>query len=196
MPSSTTSRAAQFGRPLDRCAWRADPIARRTPPCDWNAGAFAHGAPPKTADARSTVGDTPSFAADSPLKLGAAWLPASGARPVVACAQAPVALHPQAECGGRGNGGGAQGFLLGTPGELAGARAPVRDLEVSTVLVIVRTIQIQTLGGGAWERVLGCWGGPGGCRGGMPRQPRAARRRWALTLGMRLVSGRDKTAAA
>ena len=178
-------------------------MARRTPPCDLNDRAFAHGAPPKTAGARGTVGDTPSLVGDSPLKLGGAWMPPSGARPGVACARATAALHPQAECGGRGKGGGTQsdllgeqGFLLGTPGELAGARAPVRDLEVSTVLAIVRTIQIQILGGGAWERVLGCWGGAGGGRGGMPGRRRAKRCRWPLTLGMPLVSGWDKTAAA
>jgi len=171
-------------------------MTRRTPPCDLNAQAFAHGAPPKTADARSTVGDTPSLVADSPLQLGGAWMPPSGARPGVACARASVALHPRAECGERGKRDGAQsvwlgaqGFLLGTPGERAGTRAPVRDLEVSTVLVIVRAIQIQTLGGGAWERVLGCWGGMLGRR-------RAVRRWRAVTLGVRLVLGRDKTTAA
>ena len=199
VPSSTTSRATQFGRPLARCAWRADLMARRTPPCDLNDRAFAHGAPPKTAGARSTVGDAPSLMADSPLQLGGAWMPPSGARPGVACTRASAALHPQAERGGRGKGGGAQsvwlgtqGFLLGTPGERAGTRAPVRDLEVSTVLAIVRAIQIQTLGGGAWERVLGCWGGAGGCSAGMAGWRWAARRWWAGVLAMPSFSGRNK----
>jgi hypothetical protein len=74
-------------------------------------------------------------------------------------------------------------FLACTQSELAGTRAPVRDLEVSTALVIVRTIQIQTLGGEAWERVLGCWGGTRGCRGGMAGRRWVARRRWAGVLG-------------
>ena len=174
VPSSASSRATRFERPMPRCARRAVPKAPRTAPFALNARAFDSGAPLTTADARLAAGGTPSFVADSPLKLSGAWMPPSGARHKAACARASAALQPQAECGGPGKRGGpqsvwlgAQGFLLGTPGERAGTRAPVRDLEVSTVLVIVRAIQIQTLGGGAWERVLGCWGGASGCRGGM-----------------------------
>lgn len=70
----------------------------------------------------------------------------------------------------------------------------MRDLEVSTAVVIVRAIQIQTLGGGAWERVLGCWSGTNGCRGGMPGRRLTARRRWNVMLRARLFSGRHKTA--
>lgn len=228
-----------------------------------------------------TAGDTPSFVADSPIKLRGAWMPPSGEQPGEACAQGFATLHPRAACDGRSKRGGpqsvwlrAQGFLLGTPssgtsrakriglraelralrashrtlhaelkaaradllhvarkaksleprvaalcarsslacaqgwmacgrrflpcapGKPAGARAPVRDLEVSTVLVIVLPIQIQTLGSGAWKRVLGCWSGAGGCRGGMLGRRWATRRRWAGVLAMPNFSGRDKTAAA
>ena len=70
----------------------------------------------------------------------------------------------------------------------------MRDLAVSTAFVIVVPIQIQTLGGGAWERVLGCWSATGGRRGGMPGRRLAVRRRWNVMLGARLFSGLHKTA--
>lgn len=72
----------------------------------------------------------------------------------------------------RGSEACARCFLACAPGEVADARAPVRDLEVSTALVIVRPIQIQTIGVRAWERVLGCRGGTLGRRW-------AERGRWA-----------------
>lgn len=96
----------------------------------------------------------------------------------------------------RGSKACARGFSACAPGEMAGARAPVRDLEVSTALVIVRTIQIQTLGGGAWERVLGCWGGMGGCSAGMAGLLPAARRWWAGVLAMPRFSGTHKAGKA
>ena len=102
------------------------------------------------------------------------------ARSSLACAQGWMA------CGRR--------FLPCAPGKPAGARAPVRDLEVSTAVVIVLPIQIQTLGSGAWERVLGCWSGTNGCRGGMAGRRIAAKRRWVVALGARLFLGRHKTA--
>ena len=92
----------------------------------------------------------------------------------------------------RGSEACGRSFLACEPGELADARAPVRDLEVSTALVIVRAIQIQTLGGGAWERVLGCWGGAGGCRGGMLGQRWTASCRQNGTPRARPVLGQDK----
>lgn len=70
----------------------------------------------------------------------------------------------------------------------------MRDLEVSTAVVIVRAIQIQTLGGGAWERVLGCWSRTDGCRGGMPGRRIASKHRWVVALAARLVLGQHKTA--
>lgn len=162
-PSSASSSASQFGRAMAWFAWRAARWARSTPIGGLGARAFERGAPPPTADARSAVGDTQSFVAESPLKTRGAWMPPSGARPGAACARASAARRPHADCGRRGNWSGrqsvwlgAQGFWACAPGALAGGRAPVRDLAVSTVLVFVVPIQIQTLGGGAWERVLGC----------------------------------------
>jgi hypothetical protein len=121
-PSSASSRATQFGQAMPRCARRAALKAPRTAPCALNARAFDSDAPLETPDARLAAGGTPSLLADSPLKTSGAWMPASGARPGVACARGAEAQYPRANCGGRSKRGGlqsvwlgVQGFLLGTP---------------------------------------------------------------------------------
>lgn len=143
---------------MARCARRAALMARRTRPCDPDARALEHGAPLTRADARSTVSDTPSFVADGPLKLGGAWMATSGARTSVAGARGSAAVQPHAKCGEQSN-------RSGTPSVWLGARAPVRDLAASTPVVIVRTIQTQTLGGGGWF-------------GGSTKQQRFTGQRW------------------
>jgi len=76
---------------------------------------LALGAPLTTPDARMAAGDTPSFVADSPIKLSGAWLPPGGARHGEACAQGYATQHPTAACDGRSKRGGTQSSLLGTP---------------------------------------------------------------------------------
>ena len=124
-PGSASSHATQFGRPMRRCARRAAHNAPRTAPCAWNARTLQSGTPLTTPDARLAAGDAPGVVTDGPLKLGGAWMPASGARHKVACARGSAAPHPQAECGRRSNSGGPQGVWLGAQAVLLGAPSSV-----------------------------------------------------------------------
>jgi len=76
--------------------------------------------PRTTLGERLARGDTPSFVADSPLKTSGAWMPLSGVRANVACAQASATLPPRAHGGVQSNSRGAQSFLLGTQSFLLG----------------------------------------------------------------------------